>query len=75
MRDAGYKFSTAGENIAYSEGKGFELAEIMKGWMDSEGHRKNILHKNYVEIGLGIGTNEKGETYYTQVFATPRGGK
>lgn len=71
LRDAGYEFRKAGENIAYGEGK-FDLAEIWKGWMESEGHRNNILSGDYTEIGLGVGKNGKGEVYYTQVFAKPR---
>ena len=37
-------------------------------WMESKGHRMNILSKNYVEIGIGIATSKKGEKFYTQVF-------
>lgn len=70
MRDAGYRFGNAGENIAYGT-ENLMLSDIIKMWMDSEGHRANILHKDYVEIGLGIARNDQGEIYYTQVFARP----
>lgn len=43
-------YSYAAENIAY----GYTTAEeVMNGWMNSEGHRKNILNGNYTEIGIG----------------------
>jgi len=71
MREAGYAFSKAGENIAYSEGI-FNLNEVMKGWMESKPHRENILNDEYTEFGLGMARNDKGECYYTQVFAKPR---
>jgi len=70
MKDAGYRFSGAGENIAYG-GDGFPLANIIKNWMDSEGHRANILNVDFIEIGLGIARSESGDVYYTQVFGTP----
>ena len=69
--DAKYQFRNFGENIAYELGD-IDMPAVMKGWMDSPGHRKNIMNKDFTEIGLSLATNEKGETYYTQVFARPR---
>ena len=51
IADAGYwPFSAAGENIAagYSS-----AAEVMTAWMNSPGHRANILSSNYKELGIG----------------------
>jgi uncharacterized protein YkwD len=70
VKASGYRFLMCGENIAVSEGK-YTPAEIVQGWMDSKSHRENILTPRFSETGLGIATNDKGETYYTQVFATP----
>ncbi len=60
------KYRTAGENIA----KGQKTPEaVMKAWMNSEGHRKNILSKTFTEIGVGY---VDGSTpYWTQLFITP----
>jgi uncharacterized protein YkwD len=68
---AGYDYRSVGENIA-SGTKGASLAAIFKGWMDSKLHRENILNPKYQEIGIGLATDDKGETYYTQVFGTQR---
>jgi uncharacterized protein YkwD len=65
-RDVGYRFRKIAENIAYSDGH--PLKRIMKGWMDSPGHRANVLDKDVREIGVGLAKNDQGETYYTQVF-------
>ena len=48
MQDAGYNYSYAGENIAagYSS-----PASVMNGWMNSSGHRANILNTNFREMG------------------------
>jgi len=70
LRDAGYKYIKAGENIA--SGQGVTLATIMKAWMDSKEHRANILLPDYTEIGLGIARDKTGQLYFTQVFAKPR---
>jgi uncharacterized protein YkwD len=67
----GYDYKRVGENVAWGE-DGVTLETIMKGWMDSEGHRKNILNPDYAEIGLGIARDAKGEVYFTQVFGTQR---
>ena len=70
LRDAGYKYIKAGENIA--SGQGVTLATIMKAWMDSKEHRANILLPDYTEIGLGIARDKTGQLFFTQVFAKPR---
>ncbi|MFJ9810364.1 sigma-70 family RNA polymerase sigma factor [Streptomyces sp. NPDC101158] len=60
---AGYRWSTYGENIA----KGQRTpAEVMDSWMNSPGHRANILNCAFREIGIGIHT--AGGPYWTQVF-------
>jgi uncharacterized protein YkwD len=69
IKGVGYQYYLAGENIAFGP---LDLKAVMNGWMNSEGHRKNILHKGYTEIGLGIARGSDGAYYYTQVFGTPR---
>ncbi len=72
VKDAGYDYSWMGENIAYTTGD--PPAEIFKGWMNSKHHRENILGEHFTEIGIGMARNDKGETYWTQVFGSPRKG-
>jgi uncharacterized protein YkwD len=50
MSAAGYQYSAAGENIAAGYGT---PAQVMAGWMNSTGHRNNILSTSYREIGVG----------------------
>ena len=70
IKAAGYKYSYSGENVAY--GKGTSVDEIFEGWMNSEGHRKNILKAEFTEIGIGAAKSDTGKTYYTQNFGKPR---
>lgn len=66
---AGASVSASGENIAYFTGH--EESTLAKkavvGWMNSPGHRRNLLDPNYTHIGIGVG--KRGTTYYlTQNF-------
>jgi len=67
----GYVWYYVGENIA----AGYSTpAETIQQWMDSQGHRENILSPNYTEIGFGYAysvTNDYGY-YWVQVFGTPQ---
>ncbi|MEG4940132.1 CAP domain-containing protein [Microcoleus sp. F4-D5] len=71
----GYKSSYYAENI--SAGRATP-EEAVTAWMNSDGHRTNILNPQFQEIGvgyyfLGNDTGEVNYTYYwTQVFATPQ---
>ncbi|MBI3822456.1 MAG: CAP domain-containing protein [Planctomycetes bacterium] len=71
LKAAGYKYLKAGENIGgHQEGGNMQM--IMTAWMESDGHRANILNPDYTEIGIGIAEDKDGNLYYTQVFAKPR---
>lgn len=72
LDDAKYQYTRYGENIAYVTD--FPTAEkIMKMWMDSPGHRENILRPEFTEIGVGVvKSGRTGATYFCQVFGTPK---
>jgi uncharacterized YkwD family protein len=66
LKKAGYSYRTAGENIAMGQ----KTAEtVMNGWMNSSGHRANILGTGYTKIGVGYAVNAKGTPYWVQIFA------
>ena len=74
IRSEGYQYKTAAENIAagYSTPK-----SVVNAWMNSPGHRGNILNGNFREIGIGYHflDNDPGsvkyESYWTQSFGMP----
>ena len=70
VKEAGYRYSWVGENMASTDGA--PVAEIFKGWMESKAHREHILSDRFDDIGIGIARNDKGDVYYTQVFASPK---
>ncbi|MDX3521884.1 CAP domain-containing protein [Streptomyces scabiei] len=62
---AGSTHRSVGENIACGQRS---AAEVVRGWMDSPGHRANILKPDFTHIGVGfVGGGEAG-TYWTQLF-------
>lgn len=63
---SGYRWSTYGENIA--KGQGTPEA-VMTSWMNSPGHRANILNCAFEEIGVGVHEGDGGP-YWTQNFGT-----
>lgn len=65
LTEAGVTFRGSGENIAYGQRT---PEEVMKGWMNSPGHRANIMNKNYTKIGVGYYQNSNGVNYWTQLF-------
>ncbi|QQS22807.1 hypothetical protein IPM19_04245 [bacterium] len=71
IKAVGYKYTTAGENLAID----FTVAEdVQSAWMNSPGHRANILNKNFTQIGIGIakGTYDNHQTtIVVQMFANP----
>ena len=69
---AGYDYGRATENIAMADGPGVPLKRVVSDWMESKIHRDNLLDTKISETGLGIAKNDKGEVYYTQLFARPR---
>lgn len=64
----GYQFFTLGENIAYNFP---DTGSVMLAWMNSPGHRANILDPSYTQIGVGIAYDVNGSPYYAQEFGQP----
>ncbi|MER7800533.1 CAP domain-containing protein [Streptomyces parvulus] len=65
---AGYQWSTLGENIARGQA---DAASVMDSWMNSEGHRANILNCSFKELGVGVHFGDGGP-WWTQDFGTGR---
>lgn len=67
MRHFGIRFTAAGENLAlYPSVEGAH-----QGLMNSPGHRANILHTSFTEIGIGIIRDSRGQYFITQMFIRP----
>jgi len=70
MNGVGYVYAIAGENIArnnYPDGESVSVA--MSGFMNSPGHRANILDGRYTKVGIGMAVDANGMKYFAVVFA------
>lgn len=65
LTQQGVTYRGSGENIAWGQKT---PEQVMNGWMNSEGHRANILNKNFTKIGVGYHQNASGTNYWTQLF-------
>lgn len=66
LDEYGVSVRTAGENLAY----GYNTPEaVVEGWMNSPGHRANIMNGNFNKIGIGVYTDSNGTVYCTQLFS------
>jgi len=66
---AGYVYRKVAENIAAGQRS---AEEVVRGWMESPGHRANILDGDLTQIGVGRADGGSYGVYWTQVFGTPR---
>ncbi len=64
MNQAGISYTTAGENLA----KNTSVASAEQAFMNSSGHRANILNSSYTEIGIGVVRSPDGSVYVVQEF-------
>lgn len=65
LREQGVTYKNAGENIAWGQ---HTPEEVVTAWMNSAGHRKNIMNPNFTTIGVGYYENAKGTDYWCQLF-------
>jgi uncharacterized YkwD family protein/spore coat assembly protein SafA len=68
MESFGLRFASAGENIAMGQRT---PKEVVAAWMNSPGHRGNILSASFTEIGVGFAKDKSGRCYWTQMFMRP----
>ena len=65
LADCGYRGGGWAENIALGQRT---PAEVVRGWLDSPGHRQNIESSRLRSIGVGVVANASGRIYWTQMF-------
>lgn len=65
IKEANIEYLAVGENIA----RNWKTPDdVMKAWLNSSGHRANILNKKFTQIGVGKAINSKGDIYWVQLF-------
>lgn len=72
MAERGIPFGWAGENLARNNYPDAESAQVaIRDLMASSAHRANILHPNYITIGVGLAIDSSGMKYFTMIFVGP----
>jgi uncharacterized protein YkwD len=78
LKDSGYNWSATAENIAWGSGSYSNPKSRFKAWMESKGHKVNILNGKYEEVGIGATSGEllkksgQEETVYTVDFGSKK---
>ena len=65
LATTGIHFNRSGENVGYNS----DVNDFERAWMESPGHRENILNPDYTVVGIGIAQGPDGLYYATQDFA------
>lgn len=65
LTDNGIRYNGAGENIAWGQRS---PEQVMNAWMNSSGHRANILNAKYTKLGVGHFQDASGTNYWVQLF-------
>lgn len=65
LTEQGISYRRSGENIAWGQKT---PEQVMNGWMNSNGHRANILNANFENIGIGYYQDANGTNYWVQLF-------
>lgn len=65
LTEQGARYRRSGENIAWGQKT---PEQVMQGWMNSPGHRANIMNPNFTSIGVGYYRSTSGTNYWTQLF-------
>jgi len=71
LNQVGYRFNFAGENLAVNF---HDSKDVIDAWLNSEGHKANILNKNFTEIGIGTAKGiykDREAIFIVQFFGRP----
>lgn len=65
LKEFGISYRSTGENIAYGQKN---ASAVMNDWMNSSGHRANIMNSSFEKIGVGVYIAPNGTIYWSQLF-------
>jgi uncharacterized protein YkwD len=67
-REFGYEFYVVGENLGAGQAT---PQQVFRDWMNSPGHRRNVLDPRFVELGVGVAVGGRYQIYWVQEFGRP----
>ena len=70
-KEARLRWSAIAENLFQQRGCPDLVRCAVEGWLNSAGHRRNMLNPEYTHTGIGISRDKGGVVYYTQILLAP----
>lgn len=67
-RKAGVSWQMIGENLGYERGYISPVATVVTSWMESTGHRHNVLEPEFEQAAIGAWISTDGTVYFTEIF-------
>jgi uncharacterized protein YkwD len=71
VRRAGIPYRRLAENLQFNDAPD-PVANALRSWLDSEGHRANLFDPRLTRTGVGVAISDDGVVYFTQLFLLPR---
>jgi uncharacterized protein YkwD len=71
LKRGGVRWRACAENVHQQKGFADPVKVAVEGWMNSLGHRRNLLDPQFVRTGVGIVRGRGGTYYFTQIFVRP----
>jgi hypothetical protein len=72
-KDAAYKFRSLGENVGWNHNQKEPADTIVKAWIKSTHHEKNMTSDDFTQVGIGAAKGKSGKWYFVQLFGKPAG--
>jgi uncharacterized protein YkwD len=67
----GIAWSACAENLSQETGFQDPVNQAVEGWLQSPGHRKNLLGRIFTQTGVGVAVSSRGTVTFTQIFLAP----
>ena len=71
VESAGIRYTVVGENVVRTQGADDFAEASVRSWLESDGHRANMLNEEYTRTGVGVALDGTGTVYVTQLYLEP----
>jgi uncharacterized protein YkwD len=75
VRKENIGYAAVAENLHQNNGYDDPVPVAIRGWLNSPGHRRNMLGSQYTHSAVGVALSENGDVFFTQLFLRPRSGR
>ncbi len=72
LKAEGISWTSIAENLFQQQGYSDPVQRAVTGWLNSEGHKRNMLSAVYTHTGIGVATRSDGTIFYTQILLRPQ---